>query len=355
MSILNPIALWGLLALAIPLLIHFLSKKQQNVIHFGSNRFLESTETSSARSIQLSDLLLLILRALLLATIVLLVSKLSSKETKKNKQIFIEKQIVESKDYTSILSDNSISNLTVNYFTYDRSRSNEDVKYFPSSYTLIHHLNGIHDSIIVYSHSLAQNFKGSAVGLIQDIDWRTVPLMEQSDDKSSNIDPLTLDIICAKNSKNSLEDFQQVLTSLKQHLLFDISYQKNAEWKVYIDTIITDFNDNLYQINWMTSHPSFSFEKNIDAYSMKGSMSKKAFLESNFPIELAQALISSRAEQNASKNEIYQPVYQDVLADPKTANAEISIAWKSYSPHLWLLGFLLLLIERIYSLRKETT
>lgn len=351
MSFLNPIALWGLLALLIPLVIHFLSKKQQNVIYFGSNKFLESKETTSARSIQLSDLLLLLIRAFLLATLVFAISKLSSKQTKKNKQVYIEAQIANSKDYNSLISDATLEDLEINYFTHDKAQKSNEVFYFPSSYTLINHLNGIHDSIIVYSHSLAHNFKGSAVGLNQDIEWKTVPYMSKSMGQELNNIPLKLDIICAEASENHLEDFKQVLASLKQHLSFDLSYQTGGDWKIYIDTLNLEFNNNLNQIHWQTSHPTFSFEKDFDGYSMEGSMSKKAFLESNFPIELAQALINSRTEQSSNKTEIHQPTYH--IVDPETVKAGATRAQKSYTPYLWLVAILLLLIERIYSLRKE--
>lgn len=70
MSFANPIWLWGLFALLIPLAIHLLSKKQTQVLPFGSIRFLRESASSQSRSIQLSDVLLLILRLLLFILII---------------------------------------------------------------------------------------------------------------------------------------------------------------------------------------------------------------------------------------------------------------------------------------------
>ena len=66
---LNPMVWWGLLGLLVPVLIHLLSKKERKIIPFGSLRFLEPIESDSARSIQLSGYVLLMLRLLLVGLI----------------------------------------------------------------------------------------------------------------------------------------------------------------------------------------------------------------------------------------------------------------------------------------------
>lgn len=75
MSWLNPIALWGLIALVIPIVIHFWSKNKTKEIAFGSIRFLRESSTRQSKRIQLSELPLLIIRILILIFMVWLLAK----------------------------------------------------------------------------------------------------------------------------------------------------------------------------------------------------------------------------------------------------------------------------------------
>jgi len=75
MTLLNPSALWGLLGLSVPIAIHLLSRKEGKIIYVGSLRHFEDTPTQQFKSIRLNEIALLIIRMLLVAAIVLLLSK----------------------------------------------------------------------------------------------------------------------------------------------------------------------------------------------------------------------------------------------------------------------------------------
>lgn len=75
MNWLNPIAFWGLTALAIPIFIHLWSKNKTKEMAFGSIRFLKESSTLQSKKIQLSELPLLLIRLLILILIVLLMAK----------------------------------------------------------------------------------------------------------------------------------------------------------------------------------------------------------------------------------------------------------------------------------------
>ncbi|MBK6267419.1 BatA domain-containing protein [Marivirga sp. S37H4] len=75
MSLVNPIWLWGLMALLIPLLIHLWSKQKTRVLPFGSIRFLKESSNNRSRSIQLTSVLLMLLRMLIITLLVLLLAK----------------------------------------------------------------------------------------------------------------------------------------------------------------------------------------------------------------------------------------------------------------------------------------
>ncbi|CAD5252555.1 MULTISPECIES: BatA domain-containing protein [unclassified Imperialibacter] len=76
MQLANPLWLWGLLGLAVPLAIHLLSRKEGKVIKVGSLRHLTDSTTRQFKSVKLNELLLLALRSLLLITVVALLAGL---------------------------------------------------------------------------------------------------------------------------------------------------------------------------------------------------------------------------------------------------------------------------------------
>ncbi|MEQ8808675.1 MAG: BatA domain-containing protein [Imperialibacter sp.] len=76
MQLANPMWLWGLLGLAVPLAIHLLSRKEGKVIKVGSLRHLSDSTTRQFKSVKLNEILLRALRSLLLLTVVALLAGL---------------------------------------------------------------------------------------------------------------------------------------------------------------------------------------------------------------------------------------------------------------------------------------
>lgn len=76
MGLLNPIWLWGLLGLGVPVAIHLLSRKDMRVIRIGSLRHLKDGTTRQAIRIHLHNYLLLALRCLIVAAAALLLAGL---------------------------------------------------------------------------------------------------------------------------------------------------------------------------------------------------------------------------------------------------------------------------------------
>jgi len=211
MSFLNPIAFWGLLALLIPLVIHLLSKKQKNKIYFGSNRFLADKETTSAKSIQLSDLSLLLVRLLLLGSIIFALAGLSQLDKETKEVVYIQKSLEEDGDHNSILSQIDPS-IEKKYFSYERNESGDDIEFYPSAYTLLHKLNQSKDSITVLTNSLQQNFIGEQIAPEKNINWKILPSKETKSIETINKDPLTIEIIYGEKSSKHEDDIKKVLT-----------------------------------------------------------------------------------------------------------------------------------------------
>lgn len=71
MQFLNPALLFGLLAAGIPILLHFLSRRQVVEVPFAPLRFLQPTQEKQMRRMNLKRLLLLLLRVLIIVCVVL--------------------------------------------------------------------------------------------------------------------------------------------------------------------------------------------------------------------------------------------------------------------------------------------
>jgi len=66
MTFLNPILLFGLVGMAIPIIIHFLNRRRAHVVDWGAMQFLEDSLTSRSRRILIEELILMALRCVLL-------------------------------------------------------------------------------------------------------------------------------------------------------------------------------------------------------------------------------------------------------------------------------------------------
>lgn len=72
MEFLQPVYLWGLLGMSIPLLIHLWNGRRGRVLDWAAMNWLSGQESQTSRSVKLEHLLLLLTRMLLLAVLVLL-------------------------------------------------------------------------------------------------------------------------------------------------------------------------------------------------------------------------------------------------------------------------------------------
>ena len=75
MTFLNPLFLFSLLAVALPLIVHIFSRRRIREIRFSTLRFLESSQRRSMRSVKLRRLLLLALRMIAVALVALAFSR----------------------------------------------------------------------------------------------------------------------------------------------------------------------------------------------------------------------------------------------------------------------------------------
>ncbi|NOS55344.1 MAG: hypothetical protein HOP37_03700 [Cyclobacteriaceae bacterium] len=90
MQFTQPIFLWALAGLSIPITIHLLSRKEGKVIQLGSLRHLQETSTQQFKGIKLNEVVLLALRSLLIILFVSLISGLHWQTENSNRWLVVE-------------------------------------------------------------------------------------------------------------------------------------------------------------------------------------------------------------------------------------------------------------------------
>ncbi len=75
MELLNPLILWGGLAIAIPIILHFWHQKKGKVIEWAATQWLIEKNLQQSKGIRLDNLLLLLLRCLLILLLCFFLSK----------------------------------------------------------------------------------------------------------------------------------------------------------------------------------------------------------------------------------------------------------------------------------------
>jgi hypothetical protein len=369
MTFLQSSALWGLLALALPVLIHFLSSNKRTKIPLGTIRFLETASTTSSRSLQLSQIPLLLSRILLLTTICLIMAKPAFNVNKSGLQYWVEDRIVNNEDYQSILSQLSpAEDLNIFSFTSD---STEYSIFFRSGWQMIEHLNHSKDSITVYSLSELRNFKGSPIPISSRLNWITLPQDEvvNSTDKGYQI--------ISNHQNTRFIKSEQSIAEIQSKGILNICNQDSSE---HIKNLIENLSEYLpYSINWtvkedqadwvilsstrqagQTSKPtliyrpsgeSLSIKKLAkDHYSIFGAMDIEQIMSSNLPVLIASILNQNYVESDKYDHRQINPLHfstmyeaQKVKADSADNNEEIPRRW-------YLILIPLLFLERTLSL-----
>src|SRR5258706_563824 len=93
MTFANPIFLWSLLGLSIPITIHLLSRKEGKIIRIGSIRHIQETSTQQFKGVKLNEILLLILRCAMIIVFSLLLSGLQCTGIQKEKWVVVERSL----------------------------------------------------------------------------------------------------------------------------------------------------------------------------------------------------------------------------------------------------------------------
>ncbi len=173
---LNPIWLWGLTGLLIPIGIHLLSRKEGKVIRLGSIRHLVETSTRQFRNIRLNEFVLLALRCLLITLIVLLLSGLSFNRynTKNINYLLLEKGMEREPDFKALIDSLEQEEFEVRWLAKDfpllkdSAAIHSDTHYWSLAEALQKEQAR---QIVVLSYNYANGFKGKRTEIPENVHW----------------------------------------------------------------------------------------------------------------------------------------------------------------------------------------
>lgn len=183
MTLLNPIWLWALAGLSIPIAIHLLSRKEGKTIRIGSTRFLKETATSKFSSIRLNEVVLLAIRSVLILLIVLFLATLllpSSKSNVSQKWVLVEKELEDNDRIKKLLDSLQKDGYEVRRLSENFPLPKYDIDtQSPDYYRLSEDLSQRNVQAIVIAGNILSNFKGKQIPLPTNITWLSYPVSSE--------------------------------------------------------------------------------------------------------------------------------------------------------------------------------
>ena len=187
MSFANPIWLYGLLGLAIPIMIHLWSKKEGKTIKVGSIRFFPESETRQSRRLSPNELLLLLLRCLVLIFLVMLIAQpiLIGKKKQERATVLIDPLVIDDASVLAMIDsisqeDYNIKLLQAGLPDYD-SDDEQVGKTMPywNAIPAIEQLPS--NEVLIFARNQASAFKGRLPFSSKQISWYHIPPRESGE------------------------------------------------------------------------------------------------------------------------------------------------------------------------------
>ncbi len=174
MTFLNPAYLWALSALAIPVAIHLLSRKEGRVIRVGSLRHVEESNTSQFKSIRPNEILIFILRALMFICMVFFLAgaQCTSSDPSSSRWLVVETGIDKDPIYRPTI-DSLVKNGFEQHFLAPGFPLEAPSGVVPNYRMLALDLGTLGFEVVVISWSKANRFLGTRIPIPPNVRWIT--------------------------------------------------------------------------------------------------------------------------------------------------------------------------------------
>lgn len=311
MSFLNPIALWALAGLAIPISIHLLSRKEGKTIRMGSIRFLSETATSKFSSLKLNELVLLIIRCVLLSLIVLLLAGLLlplSPASETQYWAVVEKGLEKDQRIKNLLDSLSNNNYTLKKLEPEFPALTETTSSpAPDYYKLTEELAAKENlqALVIAKNQLVQ-FKGKRNALPENITWLSYPVDKISTDDSLTYNNPARDTLVITLACDNAFQYDKKIMAAAIKSLYKTAPQpiilREVTTENFIPTLQTDWLIWLSDSDISFTGKSVRFQPNIfhsllhaesrNTFVLTSRLDEKTALENHLSIKLMDMLFS---------------------------------------------------------------
>ncbi|MDN5202324.1 BatA domain-containing protein [Fulvivirgaceae bacterium BMA10] len=182
-QLINPIYLFGLLALAVPVAIHLWNRKEGNVIKIASVELLEERETPRSSNVKLNQILLFVLRLLILIFLTLIIVEIrfgkTIKAMEENTLVLVEPDLLSHEKVLQVLDSLNNSGMEVRLITNDLSLWDPEmpipkIDNQQNHWSILKEANlqaDQRDRIIMITSSELSNFDGRRPEIATEIVW----------------------------------------------------------------------------------------------------------------------------------------------------------------------------------------
>jgi hypothetical protein len=184
----NPIYLWGLVGLLVPLAIHLWSKKEAKTIKVGSIALLEESSSSQSRSIRINELALLLIRMMLVSTLVLLMAgpQRRTRVTKAPVAYLVEPSLLQNTGLRTVL-DSLFNEVPIYLLQDDFPLWEKEIlepspfKNHPNYWQWAKRLEELPaDSLVIFTEGLQKGLRGKRPQVSKPIHWI---IMDESEER----------------------------------------------------------------------------------------------------------------------------------------------------------------------------
>ena len=381
MSFQLSIALWGLTALAVPIIIHLLSKRRKSLVHFGSLAFLERTESPSSKSIQLSQWWLLLLRLAAITALVIAIAKPFIISKNASDVIYVENSIMSDPAYSTLM-DSLSENHDLQCFSIGHIAADATCTHYANMWSFFYDANKDVRTTRIFTHNFSRYYRGTPVMPGQHITVHEIPTSETS--------PVN-DTICVGDSifqiEYSTEGFltrtaltkingykttkkctpvrigisrdtantqQELLKSILQRIDETIPVKlelsgldEDSDWKIILQGSTASQKEGGNQIIWNQNEGPFSFTRISPTLArMQGTLDRDAILQSHFPLHLTQLILNTYISKD-NDNTVFDR--HQLHADEEISVRQATSIPQSIESFWFITALILLITERLLS------
>lgn len=179
----NPVGLWAMTGLLLPVAIHLLSRKEGGIIEFGSLRHLRESPTAKFRQIRLNELALLFLRCLLVTLLAFALAGFQlNRSAEKRKWVILDEGIQESGNVQRLLENFRNEGFEIRLIARDFPLSSADrPAYFDNYWAAVKALEEhTIDTVVAISYNYQRKFRGPRIAMPPKLKWIVVdPLPDE--------------------------------------------------------------------------------------------------------------------------------------------------------------------------------